>query len=881
MSGPDRESDKPRERDLRRWFAEHPAPQAPPALREFLHQLPTDHPTVERLRPTVATRGPRGRRVRGLRFLVMAAALALLTVASGALLFSGQHGPSTATPSPGSTLGATRSATPTSGLPQGVTVIDTANVIRRVKWSPDGRYLAVSAQSGTSGLGAIDIFAADGRQVDAYPGYDFAWGDSAHLLTIGDLGTAAVTVHTIGDPGADHVVGTFSGLLGNGHGSVALTDAPLPNGWAGGFHLWTTSALGPDITGHGFPVAWSPDGHLLALFRPLTTSEMPFTLAAAGSASPATVVVLRFPGATPLPLIPAQIADMRTLVTFSPDSGWLALDDGPDVLVYGMQDGKAMRVQGDAALDWSPDGRLLLRQRDGSLVLRDASGDVADAGLPPGAAAAAYGPTTSEVAVFQEEQQGSGVPQGSVTVSVAGLRVTVPVQVIPNDYAWAPGGSAFYVPTGSTDVQAGDDKLLRISIGPSAATTATPAPSPSPLPVVPGFTAPAPTATGATWTSLTWTKFGASDSLALVRQVVHAPAGYLALGDPMTVANETVTPLWFSAAGVTWQTIPPSALGEAPFVLAIGQTGGNLVALTAAADTSGCFDNYESNVCLEPTGPITSWTSTDGQHWSAHPGPDLGPSGLGPGALLASGPAGLVAFESSGGTLDSTVMAISPDGIVWKSVPSSGFPAYTAVRGMVGTATGYVAVGARTTTGQKEAAVALWSADGWTWTPTSGLPITGQSTGVVEAASSGVSWSAGEIVAASDGFIAVGGTGAVGGGSTYWWHSADGHSWQVVSGFPPLGPTTCVGEGCGGSPDGLLTGDGARMIALRGAPDPSEPSVKPGAWTSIDGTSWLPMAMSGELPSGVQAYLLPMGVLVVGNGAQSPAPAWFGAAATK
>jgi hypothetical protein len=399
---------------------------------------------------------------------------------------------------------------------------------------------------------------------------------------------------------------------------------------------------------------------------------------------------------------------------------------------------------------------------------------------------------------------------------------------------------------------------------------------------MPGFTAPRPTATDATWTSLTWTKLGASDSLALVRQVVHAPAGYLALGNPMTVANETVTPLWFSADGVTWQTIPPSALGEAPFVLGIGQTRGNLVALTAAADSSGCANGTTGTECAVPTTPLMSWTSTDGRAWTPHAGPGLDARGIGPGALLASGPGGVVAFvATTGADSASTAMATSFDGAVWTSVAAENLPTDVAISSIVGTAFGYVAVGDRISSSGDESGVALSSASGVKWTINEVLTTTALGTGIIEASSRTVPQSvAGGLVAGSGGIIAVGGTGAIPGG-TYWWHSSDGHRWQFVKGFPPLGPTTCVGEGCGGSPDGLLTGDGARMIALRGAPDPSEPSVKPGAWTSTDGTSWLRMNMSGDLPSGVQAYLLPMGVLVVGNGSQTPAPAWVATPSSK
>lgn len=199
--------------------------------------------------------------------------------------------------------------------------------------------------------------------------------------------------------------------------------------------------------------------------------------------------------------------------------------------------------------------------------------------------------------------------------------------------------------------------------------------SASPLPVLSGFTTSAPTAVDATWTGLTWKKLIPSDPLALVRQIVHGSAGYLALGSPIIDVGQAVTTLWFSAEGVTWQTISPSTLGGAPFVLAIGQVGNTFVAITATADTSGCDGALPGMACAEPGAPLTSWTSTDRRAWSAHAGPILDPRGLGPGASLASGPDGLLAFVTTiGPSIGSTAMATSPDGTVWTSVPAGNLP---------------------------------------------------------------------------------------------------------------------------------------------------------------------------------------------------------------
>jgi hypothetical protein len=44
--------------------------------------------------------------------------------------------------------------------------------------------------------------------------------------------------------------------------------------------------------------------------------------------------------------------------------------------------------------------------------------------------------------------------------------------------------------------------------------------------------------------------------------------------------------------------------------------------------------------------------------------------------------------------------------------------------------------------------------------------------------------------------------------------------------------------------DGILLGNGERMVAYRGEPDQA-------AWTSFDGRSWTPLAFSGSRPTGL------------------------------
>jgi hypothetical protein len=123
------------------------------------------------------------------------------------------------------------------------------------------------------------------------------------------------------------------------------------------------------------------------------------------------------------------------------------------------------------------------------------------------------------------------------------------------------------------------------------------------------------------------------------------------------------------------------------------------------------------------------------------------------------------------------------------------------------------------------------------------------------------------LVAGRDGLIATGGWVATPGGAL-WWQSLDGRRWRPLPTYPPLGPTTCTGEGCGGQPNGTLVGDGHRMVALRGG-------VDAGVWTSFNGLAWRRLSVAGDLPSeqATQAVLLPGGVLL-----SDGTTTWFGEA---
>jgi len=414
---------------------------------------------------------------------------------------------------------------------------------------------------------------------------------------------------------------------------------------------------------------------------------------------------------------------------------------------------------------------------------------------------------------------------------------------------------------------------------PPASPSATPVPTVQPSVVAqspalsPGsgtaFTTPVPPPAGATWTAIRWSALAPDDPLTLVRSILRWRGGFIAVG-----WDGSGTPVWTSRDGAHWDPLPvdtADTFWPGLLVVGVAEVPAGLVALTLLA---GTYDCRAATACptYSPTLPLMTWTSPDGRVWAPT-------SGAGPvisepvhwqrAPLLASGPTGLVVASPT----SPTRVATSADGVHWRTVPASALPSGLQIGALAGTAQGVTAVGTLPLDPEHERAVALQSTDGATW---SGPYVLLDPTASVMLASTGESWGASDLVVGSDGLIAVGRFFATL-GATLWWRSADGRTWQLLPGYPPLGPTTCIGEGCGSQPDGSLVGDGGRMVALRGGSDA-------GVWASADGLVWRILAVSGDVPDaqattagvGNQPVLLPGGILV-----SDGTTTWFGEAGTE
>jgi hypothetical protein len=349
------------------------------------------------------------------------------------------------------------------------------------------------------------------------------------------------------------------------------------------------------------------------------------------------------------------------------------------------------------------------------------------------------------------------------------------------------------------------------------------------------------------------------DPLALVRSVLRWRRGFIAVG-----SDGSSTPVWTSTDGAHWEPLlfnTATTFWPGLLVVGMAEVHGGLVALTLL---SGTYDCGVATACptFSLSLPLMAWTSPDGRSWTPHSGPDLGlPAQWDAAPLLAAGPAGLVAVSP----LPPSHLATSVDGVHWQTLPAAALPAGFWIKDIVGTARGFTAVGALPVDHDHDRAVAFQSVDGATWTGPYSLDMA--TAYGITLASTGPSWGATALVAARNGLIAVGTIFATP-GETLWWQSANGRDWRALPNWPPLGPTTCQGEGCGSQPNGALVGDGHRIVALRGGADAS-------VWTSADGLAWQRLPVTGDIPSeqAMIAALLPGGVLL-----SDGTTYWFGEA---
>ena len=394
------------------------------------------------------------------------------------------------------------------------------------------------------------------------------------------------------------------------------------------------------------------------------------------------------------------------------------------------------------------------------------------------------------------------------------------------------------------------------SVIPSPSPTGTPRVSPSP-PGKGGFVTAIPPDPAETWKGIRWRKVAASNPLAHVRSVTRWRGGFVATGDLVVTGGSARNKVWVSADGGTWNLLGAGVFGPKAMVVGVAGTAEGVVALTLQ---SGAYSGNGSRNELESwsmTGPWQTWTSSDGRAWTAHPGPAFtvpsvtGDHGARP-TLLAGAGNDLLALALGGQPL-----AFSRNGIILgdrlpRRLPgrtdrlegdgARGFPARLRGRRLDPDEGRRARVRGRP---RLDATLPATCPAGDLTVGPAGLILSFEVEGLDKHFP-----------------------------QTMWCSSLDGRSWRTLPNLPPLGYSQASDECRGICPNGILLGNGERMLAYRGYP-------KQAGWTSFDGRTWKPLAFSGSRPTGWDApngyqfttILTPIGLVFINSDNGS---AWYG-----
>jgi hypothetical protein len=252
-------------------------------------------------------------------------------------------------------------------------------------------------------------------------------------------------------------------------------------------------------------------------------------------------------------------------------------------------------------------------------------------------------------------------------------------------------------------------------------------------------------------------------------------------------------------------------------------------------------------------GNVEAWTSADGLSWS-DAGPATGVSGQQV-VSVAGSPSGAVAAAEGD---NKAGVFYSADGITWKAV---SVPSVSATFWSTDIAFGMgrfemLCPAAKETPLGDVPTQPVFSTDGIHWTAGT-APMTSTRPAGMD-----------RILVGRNGLIA---TGYIPGeaGPAEWWRSADGKSWLILAGYPPVGAYTATNAIPGGTyPNGSLMADGTRIVALGFVAD--DGILDGRVWASWDGKSWQRLVSHGA-PNGDGYYtvVFPTGIMAGG---------WWGAA---
>ena len=430
-------NDEQFERDLRRVVDRAMRQQASPALHA-------------RVAETLATPPPR--RHRWLAHgpaLAAEIATALVLVAAAALVFL-LH------PSATPQIGASPLPTPTIRVVgPGVPASDA--------WSTDGRFFALDdVANGTPGQTlAVHLYARDGSLLRDIPGSDLAW-IGARTFLVGPASSGGPVVASSLDTTelAPATNATFAGLAAPGH-RVAAVELPWTDPTQARFVVWQSGTTSSPQ--QGIPLAWSPDGSLLAVMHVTQRGQ------GTGGEDAGWLQVLRVPDLTPVAAVHEPLIGDRGAFIFDASGRHLAYLGAILDVISGHV--TTLNVGGVETVAWDGTRLLVAESQRERIAWFDASGSPLPGDLPY-ADRLSVSPS-GMIATFD-------FGKGTVTLHDGTTTRTLDVcQQQVDGIAWAPDGTAFLANCEQAD---GIETVLVELSGPpglAATPSATSTPQPS------------------------------------------------------------------------------------------------------------------------------------------------------------------------------------------------------------------------------------------------------------------------------------------------------------------------------------------------------------------------------------------------------------------